>query len=191
MHWRKQYLTCALCCTIGDWVYQQGKGLELDFQKEWRALSAQNGSKAAAEARAAPSSPRAVAPNGLSSSDKQKIRHILQKLRDHPEAMIFLTPVDPKILPDYYAKIKKPIDLKTMQDKLDEGKYKALRDFESDIKQMFANCYAYNQKTSYGHNCGLAVEKCFKREWKSLLENEGAKPQVRLERSLLSSISFS
>ena len=60
--------------------------------------------------------------------------------------MQFLQPVTDKgILGDYRAKIKNPMDLSTVQSKLDKGTYKnGIGDFCLDVRRIFANCLRYN-----------------------------------------------
>ncbi|KAJ3083480.1 hypothetical protein HDU99_009288 [Rhizoclosmatium hyalinum] len=129
----------------GDWVYNQGKGLEGVFHKEWKDIDW--------DIIPIPGQARPVGPT---------IEKTLEKLRSHPNGFIFLEPVDPTILPDYYTRIRNPIDLRTMGEKLQRGEYQTLDAFEKDIKLMFANCFTYNEKESLGHNSGLALEKYFK-----------------------------
>ncbi|KAJ3178561.1 hypothetical protein HDU85_005168 [Gaertneriomyces sp. JEL0708] len=114
----------------------------------------------------APTPSYEIAESHLSVADEAKIRTILIRVRDMDEAFIFREPVDPAVLPDYYRRIKKPMDLQTMRKKLDKEKYKTPDEFAKDMKQMFANCFDYNPQTSYGHNCGLAIQKVFQAEWR-------------------------
>ncbi|KAJ3159722.1 hypothetical protein HDU86_001372 [Geranomyces michiganensis] len=201
----------------GDWVSEQGRILETQFETQWEgflaksrvAAAAARGSKSQASANASssknsprpqsssgsskiardspaptPSSskakpaPAAAAPSpaapsgdGLTSAQRQqKILGVVSKLQHFEHANIFLQPVDPAMFPDYRTKIRKPMDLATMERRARSGEYATLREFESDFRLMIANCFAYNPKTSFGHNCGLATEKFFNREWKAILD---------------------
>ncbi|KAI9327044.1 hypothetical protein BDR26DRAFT_1012954 [Obelidium mucronatum] len=136
---------CFVFNVPGDWVYNQGKGLESVFLKEWRDIDW--------DILPIPGVVRPVGPT---------IEKTLTKLREHQNAFIFLEPVDPVILPDYYKRIRNPIDLSTMAEKNKRGEYLSLDAFEKDMKLMFANCFSYNEKESLGHNSGLALEKYFK-----------------------------
>ncbi|KNC99009.1 uncharacterized protein SPPG_05959 [Spizellomyces punctatus DAOM BR117] len=168
----------------GDWVYEQGKGLEAAFKKDWKSLSLPGGSRESSPLQikregqkplsrsSSPGPQQAPAHPGLSSSEEQLIQKMLKMLREHSSAVIFLEPVDSNVLPDYDTKIKTPIDLQTMQTKLDQHVYNNTSEFEADMAQLFANCYLYNAKTSYGHNCGVALERFFKKEWKTLMEKQ-------------------
>ncbi|KAL8818120.1 MAG: hypothetical protein Q9223_003181 [Gallowayella weberi] len=58
----------------------------------------------------------------------------------------FATPVDPVALniPDYHSVIKKPMDLRTVREKLENGQYENAKEFEADVKLIFHNCNKYN-----------------------------------------------
>ena len=60
------------------------------------------------------------------------------------------TPVDPNGLgiPDYFEIIKKPMDMSTIKNNLDEGKYKDPWEFVDDVWLMMENAWLYNRKTS-------------------------------------------
>ncbi|KAI8589053.1 hypothetical protein BDZ88DRAFT_396405 [Geranomyces variabilis] len=137
----------------GDWVSEQGRILETQFETQWEIFLAKSGA-AAATAR----------------GNKPQILGIISKLQHFEQAGIFLQPVDPVMFPNYRVKIRKPMDLSTMERRARAGEYAALREFESDFRLMIANCFAYNPKTSFGHNCGLYTEKFFNREWKAIMD---------------------
>ncbi|KAI9090462.1 hypothetical protein DFS34DRAFT_637443 [Phlyctochytrium arcticum] len=168
----------------GDWVYEQGKALEASFKKEWEAASTKeprdeprpskpitpHRKRGDSEDDAIGSPELEVPAQELTQSERQGIEDLVLKLRGHTSAAIFLEPVDRNVLPDYYDRIKQPIDLQTILSKLRGGKYKRPSAFEADVQLLIANCYAYNPKTSYGHTCGQAFEKFFKKNWKLLKE---------------------
>ena len=51
-------------------------------------------------------------------------------------------------VPDYLEKIKKPMDLSTIKDKMDRHEYSNEQEFLADIRQIFTNCYTYWPKGS-------------------------------------------
>lgn len=67
-----------------------------------------------------------------------------------PESVPFRTPVEPISMgiPDYFDIIKKPMDLSTIKNNLDEGNYKDPWEFVDDVWQMFENAWIYNKKQS-------------------------------------------
>ncbi|KAJ1171050.1 hypothetical protein NDU88_002921, partial [Pleurodeles waltl] len=58
----------------------------------------------------------------------------------------FYKPVDATSLGlnDYYSIIKHPMDLSTIKEKLENGKYQDAQEFAADMRLMFMNCYKYN-----------------------------------------------
>ncbi|XP_078502441.1 bromodomain testis-specific protein isoform X3 [Lissotriton helveticus] len=58
----------------------------------------------------------------------------------------FYKPVDATSLGlnDYYSIIKHPMDLGTIKEKMENGKYQDAQEFAADMRLMFMNCYRYN-----------------------------------------------
>ncbi|KAI0392121.1 putative Bromodomain testis-specific protein [Xylariaceae sp. FL0594] len=59
-------------------------------------------------------------------------------------------------VPDYFEKVKRPMDLGTIKKKMDAGEYGSAEEFEADVKQIFENCYAYWGRT---HEMSAAAER--------------------------------
>lgn len=75
----------------------------------------------------------------------------LDKLyRQEPESHPFRMPVDPGALgiPDYFEIVKKPMDLSTIKNNLNSGKYSDPWEYVDDVWLMFDNAWVYNRKTS-------------------------------------------
>lgn len=91
-------------------------------------------------------------------------REVLQKLKKSAHAAPFLYPVDPQRLniPDYYDKIKTPMDLSSITKKLDAGAYKSAQEFRADVSLMLDNCYTYNAPDSPVYKMGSSLEKYYK-----------------------------
>lgn len=70
--------------------------------------------------------------------------------RQDPESLPFRQPVDPDALgiPDYFDKIDKPMDLSTIQYKLNSGQYSDPWEYVDDVWLMFDNAWVYNKKQS-------------------------------------------
>ncbi|KAI9250293.1 Bromodomain-containing protein, partial [Sporodiniella umbellata] len=79
----------------------------------------------------------------------------------------FLQPVDVVALsiPDYVEIVKHPMDLSTIEKKLNDQEYLEPEDFEQDIRLMFNNCYLYNPPTLPVHKMGRQLEKVFDDKW--------------------------
>lgn len=58
----------------------------------------------------------------------------------------FYKPVDAELLGlhDYHDIIKKPMDLSTVKQKMDNREYRTGQEFASDVRLIFTNCYKYN-----------------------------------------------
>lgn len=71
---------------------------------------------------------------------------IMRNLKKHRDAAPFLHPVDYIKLnvPDYPKVIKYPMDLTTVDKKLNSGGYDSVEEFINDIRLVFNNCYKFN-----------------------------------------------
>ncbi|XP_055350949.1 protein cbp-1-like isoform X2 [Paramacrobiotus metropolitanus] len=85
---------------------------------------------------------------------------IVTRLYNMEEGMAFRVPVNPQELniPDYFDIIKNPMDLSTMQKKLEAGDYEDPWQFIDDMYLMFNNAWIYNRKGTrvYKHCSKLA-----------------------------------
>lgn len=77
-------------------------------------------------------------------------KRIINHIWKHPQAYIFHEPVDPEKLQilDYFFIIKKPMDMGTIKNRLNGGKYANAADFIDDVSLMFDNCILYNGETN-------------------------------------------
>mmetsp|Transcript_20704 Transcript_20704/g.50839 ORF Transcript_20704/g.50839 Transcript_20704/m.50839 type:complete len:1283 (-) Transcript_20704:46-3894(-) len=71
------------------------------------------------------------------------------KRRQQQNVAVFLQPVsDKNIIKDYKSKIQNPMDLGTMQSKLERNEYQTPAGFVLDLRRIFANCLIYNSQVS-------------------------------------------
>lgn len=79
----------------------------------------------------------------------------------------FLVPVDPVALgiPTYFNIIKKPMDLSTIQGKLNKGEYTQAKQFQGDMDLMFNNCFKFNSAGTPVHDQGKKLKQFFQSEW--------------------------
>eukprot|EP00529_Nitzschia_sp_RCC80_P002658 CAMPEP_0113512338 /NCGR_PEP_ID=MMETSP0014_2-20120614/39288_1 /TAXON_ID=2857 /ORGANISM="Nitzschia sp." /LENGTH=1811 /DNA_ID=CAMNT_0000408693 /DNA_START=299 /DNA_END=5734 /DNA_ORIENTATION=+ /assembly_acc=CAM_ASM_000159 len=114
---------------------------------------------------------------------KQKCGELLKGLQTHQHAWVFASPVNPEELglPDYFDIIKKPMDLGTVNKKLDAGAYHAIKDFHSDVNLTFENAMTYNEKDSVVYDMAnemkIKFESDFKKLTKRLEEEDREKRQ--------------
>jgi hypothetical protein len=67
------------------------------------------------------------------------------KHRQYQNIAVFLQPVsDKSIVKDYKSKIEYPMDLGTMQTKLERDEYQTVSAFVFDLRRIFSNCLRYN-----------------------------------------------
>lgn len=75
---------------------------------------------------------------------------VLSTIKGHRWAWPFNQPVDPEKLgiPDYFQIIKNPMDLGTVEKKLNNDEYADIQAFAADVRLVWANCMHYNQPGS-------------------------------------------
>jgi histone acetyltransferase len=92
---------------------------------------------------------------------------LLSALQTSSSAWPFLAPVNGEEVHDYYDVIKEPMDLSTMESKLDKDQYETVEDFVKDVLLLVRNCKRYNAKdTPYAK----AANKLEKEMWKKIRE---------------------
>ncbi|EXX66297.1 uncharacterized protein OCT59_025649 [Rhizophagus irregularis] len=90
---------------------------------------------------------------------------ILHELEDESYANLFY-----KYAEDIKNKdIKHPMDLFTINSKLENNQYISLEEFENDIHLIFRNCYTYNDINSEVYCSGEALESIFNKKWNEKL----------------------
>ena len=103
---------------------------------------------------------------------KLKCMEVLKGLQTHEHGWVFATPVDPVELglEDYFEIIKKPMDLGTIQKKLEAGSYHAFGDFKSDVRLTFENAMKYNEENTVVHEMAKELKKKFDVDYKKLMK---------------------
>ncbi|GJP52037.1 hypothetical protein CLOM_g11149 [Closterium sp. NIES-68] len=89
---------------------------------------------------------------------KQMHRAVLE----HQDSWPFKEPVDGSEVPDYYDIIKDPMDLKTMQRRLEaESFYQTIDMFVADMRRMTSNARTYNAPDTIYFKCANRLENFF------------------------------
>ncbi|XP_029102433.1 nucleosome-remodeling factor subunit BPTF isoform X4 [Scleropages formosus] len=103
----------------------------------------------------------------LTDKDYEGLRRILRSLQAHKMAWPFLEPVDPNDAPDYYGVIKEPMDLSTMENRVQKRYYIKLTEFVADMTKIFDNCRYYNPSDSPFYQCAEVLESFFVQKLKA------------------------
>lgn len=88
-----------------------------------------------------------------------ELRRFLNQLQNHKQAWPFLNPVNKDEVPDYYDVITSPMDLSTMEERLENDHYTCPKDLVDDLKLIFSNCRRYNDATTVYAKCADKLEK--------------------------------
>lgn len=97
------------------------------------------------------------------------LRPLLSELQSHPASWPFRSPVSLTDVPDYLTVVHSPMDLSTMESKLEStpSTYQTMNEFINDFRLIISNCRAYNDaETTYCKNAAL-LEKFFGEKLKS------------------------
>lgn len=102
--------------------------------------------------------------------EKQFCKEVTSKFIAHPLCRAFLRPVDPELdgALDYLDVISNPMDLGTVNRKLETGQYRTAREWYNDLMLIWTNSMTYNKKKpnllhSAAEHMKHKCEKMFKR----------------------------
>lgn len=84
---------------------------------------------------------------------------LLTEMQNHPSNWPFLQAVSRTEVPDYYQVIAEPMDLSTMEVKLENNAYESFDDFIYDCKLIFSNCRQYNGENTTFYKNANKLEK--------------------------------
>jgi hypothetical protein len=104
---------------------------------------------------------------------KEKCLIVLKALQEHEYFWVFAKPVDVVELglADYNDIIKKPMDLGTVQKKLDSGQYHSIEDFSCDVRLTFDNALAYNEQGSVVNGWANEMKTLYEEKYEEMLES--------------------
>ncbi|KAB8342810.1 hypothetical protein FH972_022408 [Carpinus fangiana] len=86
--------------------------------------------------------------NSPGLEDLPRLFQLLSEMQNEWSARSFLKPVDKNRFPEYYNVIKQPMDLSTIEQDLDTGKYAQADMFLQKAMLIFHNCRAFNHEQS-------------------------------------------
>ncbi|XP_024946564.1 bromodomain-containing protein 4 isoform X2 [Cephus cinctus] len=110
---------------------------------------------------------------GIEEEERRVGMHkVLESLKDHVDAWPFIDPVDEEYAPRYYSVVRRPMDLSTMEEKLEGGSYKSLSQFKRDFRLIVDNCRQYNGSDNEYTEMAVNLKEAFDRAVDRYLESE-------------------
>ncbi|CAG9783721.1 unnamed protein product [Diatraea saccharalis] len=106
----------------------------------------------------------------LTPKDFENLKRLVKQIQLHKNAWPFMEPVDPREAPTYYKVIKEPMDLQTVERKVNEKTYSTLSEFIGDMTKIFDNCRYFNPKDSEFYRCADGLEAYFAQKIKFFRE---------------------
>ena len=97
-----------------------------------------------------------------------KLRMIVRELLRDKLSFPFAKPVDPQHVPGYYDVIKDPIDLGTIERRLNKTPpaYDDPEEVVTDIRRVFSNCYQFNQEGTDVWRMAKQIEQLFEEKYR-------------------------
>ena len=110
---------------------------------------------------------------------------ILESLGTKDDAEAFKIPVDWEGLglPDYPQIITRPMDLGTIQNRLEGGEYEDHEAFAADVRLVWSNAKTYNQPGSGIYLAADRLSKIFEKKFSKFNQSVKLEPKVEAEHS--------
>ena len=99
--------------------------------------------------------------------------HLLNDMHNHSSSWPFKQPVNKEDVADYYDVIKEPMDLATMEEKLEKDCYSSPEEFVKDAQLIYDNCRQYNPDTTTYVKSANKLEKFMWQKIKEVPEWSG------------------
>ncbi|XP_033332606.1 bromodomain-containing protein 140 [Megalopta genalis] len=87
------------------------------------------------------------------------LRTLLEAIKAKDVNDVFGQPVNTKEVPDYLEIVSHPMDLSTIQAKIERQEYDTIGAFEGDFNLMVNNCLAYNRKDTMFYRAGIKMKE--------------------------------
>eukprot|EP01083_Nonionella_stella_P034584 94651_1 len=119
--------------------------------------------------------------NNKVSEELQQCLALLDELTKQEDADAFLNPVDWEALklPDYPVIIKKPMDLGTIRDNINDGKYDDAYDFAEDVRLVWKNAKLYNTPGSPIYINAESLSQLFERKFPRIKKKFSARSKYQ------------
>lgn len=144
------YIGCERC---GDWFHGRCVGI---LQKESESIDEY------LCPNCEPNSPINQANmHTISSQHYDHIGKLLRQVMSNRNSGPFREPVRPRSVPNYYKIVKEPMDLHTIETRVNDQHYERLCEFVGDFMRIFENCRYFNQPNSAIMRSAEALETFF------------------------------
>ncbi|KAK4355237.1 hypothetical protein RND71_024208 [Anisodus tanguticus] len=152
--------------------------IEIEIENDDEAKGRNEEAKGVDSAPGTPSEPH----SGIPLPDKKTLELILDKLQKKDIYGVFAEPVDPEELPDYHEVIDNPMDFVTVRNKLGNGSYATLEQFESDIFLICSNAMQYNASDTIYHKQARNIQELATKKFEKLRINyDRSEKDVKVE----------
>ncbi|CAD6184372.1 unnamed protein product [Caenorhabditis auriculariae] len=98
----------------------------------------------------------------LDDNDSVGFSHLLceivQKCKNIPKSVVFHSKVDARKVPNYYDRIKRPMDLGTIEMNAKQRQYTTVAAFRADVEQIFLNSEQFNGPAEVNSYTAKALE---------------------------------
>uniref|UniRef100_A0A8C1APF4 Transcription initiation factor TFIID subunit n=1 Tax=Cyprinus carpio carpio TaxID=630221 RepID=A0A8C1APF4_CYPCA len=92
------------------------------------------------------------------------LESIINDMRDLPNTYPFHTPVNGKVVKDYYKIIVRPMDLQTLRENVRKRMYPSREEFRESVELIYKNSATYNGTARHTQDLFLCVFRCKKEE---------------------------
>ncbi|XP_049887633.1 ATP-dependent helicase brm isoform X2 [Pectinophora gossypiella] len=98
---------------------------------------------------------------------KKRLKNVMKKVIDYADengrvlSEPFMKLPSRRELPDYYDVIKKPLDIKKIMTRIEDGKYNEIADLERDFFTLCANAQTYNEEASLIYEDSVRLRNVF------------------------------
>jgi transcription initiation factor TFIID subunit 2 len=154
-------------------VHQMGKRLEASMHELWHTLT----TNPQALQQVIPQ--RAVIPPNepslaITPIIKKTLNDLLNQLRKHKHAILFLDRVNEAYAPHYHTIVTNPMHINQVSKNLFRNTYQTTAEFAQDIRQIFVNYKLYNPPNDPVYQSGMQLETSFEQAWQALVASNFA-----------------
>ncbi|KAJ1453603.1 hypothetical protein M885DRAFT_582833 [Pelagophyceae sp. CCMP2097] len=82
--------------------------------------------------------------NRRDGAEEESMAKLLERTKAHDAAWPFQEPVDTAVVQDYLSVISDPVDLRTLEQQLEQRQFSGFNELKAELLRMLANCRKYN-----------------------------------------------